>query len=157
MLKIYVGSLENEVRSASPYFDVHYKPEWLDNELNKEIIRNVDKSEVIARNIIESPVLGTIPPQWLSGGTKALICMNSDENGYVFNLSNCGDNCAKWVFEISKRKDLTVTTHHSMNFKDAENFEVFMLNTGKLIKSNEEYLMEYARIVSDLVEKGIDY
>lgn len=153
MLKIYVGSLPNEIRSASVYFDINFKPEWLDNELNQKMIKDVDKSKVIARNVIESSVLGTIPPQWLSGGVKALICMNSDNRGYVFNLSNCGDNCAKWVREIAKTKDLLVTTHHYMSFKDAGDFKIEMVNTGKIVDTNEEYLDEFIRIKSDIMSK----
>lgn len=154
MLKINIGSLPNEIRSVDPYFDFNYEPKWLGNELNKKMILDVDKSEVIAPNIIESSILGTIPPQWLSGGVKALICMNSDDSGRVFNLSNCGDNCAKWVFEISKIKDLTVTIHHCMNFANIDNFNAYMINTGKYVHSNDEYLHEYACIVSNIVNSG---
>lgn len=153
MLKIYVGSLPNEIRSASVYFDINYKPEWLDDELNKKMIEDVDKSNVISRNIIESSVLGTIPPQWLSGGVKALICMNSDKKGYIFNLSNCGDNCAKWVRKISENKDLLVTTHHYMSFRDAGDFKIEMVNTGKIVNTNEEYLDEFIKIKTDIINK----
>lgn len=142
MLKIYYGSLPNEIRSAKVYFDFNFEPEWLNDELNRKMVEDVDKSKVITTNVIESSVLGTIPPQWLSGGVKALICMNSDTSGMIFNLSNCGDNCAKWVYEIAKNKDLLVTTHHYMSFKDIEDFEAEMVNTGKIVKGNEEYLKE---------------
>lgn len=153
MLRIYVGSIPNEIRSASVYFDINYKPEWLDDELNQKMIEDVYKSKVIARNIIESSVLGTIPPQWLSGGVKALICMNSDDRGYIFNLSNCGDNCAKWVREIAETKDLLVTTHHYMSFKDVEDFKIEMVNTGKIVNTKEEYLDEFIKIKSKIMSE----
>lgn len=153
MLKIYYGSLPNEIKSASVYFDINYKPEWLDNELNQKMIEDVDKSEVIARNIIESSVLGIIPPQWLSGGVKALICMNSDDRGYIFNLSNCGNNCAKWVREIAETKDLLVTTHHYMSFNDVEDFKIEMINTGKIVNTKEEYLDEFIKIKSKIMSE----
>ena len=149
MLKIYYGSLPNEIKSASVYFHFNFELVWLDNELNRKMIKDVDKSEVIAGNMIESSVLGMIPPQWLSGGVKALICMNSDTSGLIFNLSNCGDNCAKWVYEISKYKDLLVTTHHYMSFKDVKGFKAEMMNTGKIVNSNEEYLRELSKIISE--------
>lgn len=149
MLKIYYGSLPNEIRSAKVYFDFNFEPEWLNDKLNRKMIEDVDKSKVITTNVIESSVLGTIPPQWLSGGVKALICMNSDTSGMIFNLSNCGDNCAKWVYEISKKKDLLVTTHHYMSFKDIEDFEAEIVNTGKIVKGNEEYLKELSRLIAE--------
>lgn len=61
MLKIYFGTLEKEVRSASQYFDVNYKTEWMNNKLNREMILDVDKSEVVADNFIQSSVLSAIP------------------------------------------------------------------------------------------------
>lgn len=148
MLKIYYGSLPDEVKSASVYFDFNFELDWLDNELNREMIKDIDKSEVIAGNMIKSSVLGIIPPQWLSGGVKALICMNSDTSGLIFNLSNCGDNCAKWVYEIAKHKDLLVTTHHTMSFRGIDDFEVEMVNSGKIV-DYEGYLDEIAEIESE--------
>lgn len=153
MLRIYVGSLPEEIHSASVYFDFNFESEWLDDELNRKMIEDVDKSKVIAGNVIESSVLGIIPPQWLSGGVKALICMNSDTSGLIFNLSNCGDNCAKWVREIAETKDLLVTTHHYMSFKDAGDFKIEMVNTGKIVNTNEEYLDEFIEIKSEIMSK----
>ena len=148
VLKIYYGSLPNEIKSASVYFDFNFEPEWLNDPLNQKMIEDVDKSKVVTTNIVESSVLGTIPPQWLSGGVKALICMNSDTSGMVFNLSNCGDNCAKWVYEISKRKDLLVTTHHTMSFRGIDDFKAEMMNTGKIV-DYEGYLDEIAKIEAE--------
>lgn len=148
VLKIYYGSLPNEIKSASVYFDFNFEPEWLNDPLNQKMIEDVDKSKVVTTNVIESSVLGTIPPQWLSGGVKALICMNSDTSGMVFNLSNCGDNCAKWVYEISKHKDLSVTTHHTMSFRGIDDFRAEMMNTGKIV-DYEGYLDEIAKIEAE--------
>lgn len=151
MLKIYIGSLPTEVDSANQYFDVVYDREWLKDELNIKMIEDVDKSEVISDNIIESPMLGTIPPQWLSGGVKALICMNSDKTGNTFNLSNCGDNCAKWVNEIGKIKDIEVSLHHYMSFDGVSDFKALIINTNKVVVGNEEYLDEFIKVTA----KGI--
>lgn len=153
MLRIHVGSLPEEIHSASVYFDFNFELDWLENELNREMIKDVDKSEVIAGNVIKSSVLGIIPPQWLSGGVKALICMNSDTSGLIFNLSNCGDNCAKWVREIAKTKDLLVTTHHYMSFKDVEDFKIEMTNTGRIVNTMEEYLDEFIKIKSKIMSE----
>lgn len=148
MLKIYYGSLLNEIKSASVYFDFNFEPEWLNDSLNQEMIEDIDKSKVVATNIIESFVLGTIPPQWLPRGVKALICMNSDTSGMVFNLSNCGDNCVKWVYEISRHKDILVTTHHTMSFRGINDLKAEMMNTGKIV-DYEGYLDEIAKIEAE--------
>lgn len=158
MLYIHFGSMENEIRYAKGYFDLNYKPEWLLDEYNKKMILDVDRSTVIDKNIIESPILGTIPPQWLSGGVKALICMNSDDSGAIFNATNCGDNCSKWIIDMSRKKDLTITLYHFMDFsyelgRDV-NLNAVILNTGKKVNTMEEYGDQYVEFISKIYEKS---
>lgn len=54
--------------------------------------------------MIESPVLGPISPKDLSGGVKTLMLMAFADQEKVFNASACGDNCAKWILKIDKKK-----------------------------------------------------
>ena len=49
--------------------------EWLDNDLTRRMIRDVDKSEYIGGVAVDSPFLGSIPIERLSGGVKTLILM----------------------------------------------------------------------------------
>ena len=42
------------------------------------MIRDVDQSEVVGEQLIQSPVLGAIPPAQLSGGVKTLILIYKD-------------------------------------------------------------------------------
>lgn len=151
MLNIYVGSLPGEVKYIDPYFDFNYEPEWITNELSKKMISDIDNSEVITENVIQNKDIGTIPPQWLSGGVKTLICMWNDNSGEnIYNLTGCGDNCADWVLEIGKRKDITVTTHHYFSFGINKPLEIKFLNTGKIVHNSEEYLYEYCEITKDM-------
>lgn len=160
MLNVFFGCLENEIRYASPYFDAYMELDWLKDEYNKKMIEDIDKSTVIAGNMINSPVLGIIPPQWLSGGVKALICMNSDHRGYIFNGTNCGDNCAKWILDMSKDKDLTITLHHLLDFRygkeSLDNFCIRILNNNKIITDYDEYILEFAEWQGKVMRKEID-
>ena len=104
MLRIYLGKMEEAIYYPPVYFDNRYEDEWITEELSVEMIRNVDKSEVVGPHLIESPVLGPISVKEISGGVKTLILMAFDDSGNVFNASACGDNCAKWIFEIGKQK-----------------------------------------------------
>lgn len=52
-----------------------YLHPWFDSELAKEMIRDIDDSEVLSGECINSPVLGQIPPERLSGGVKTLLLM----------------------------------------------------------------------------------
>lgn len=146
MLKIMFGDMENAVYHPPTYFDNQYEDEWITDPLSVAMIRDIDRSEVVGTHLIESPVLGPISTEEISRGVKTLILMAFDESGRIFNASACGDNCAGWIVEIGKRKDLTINLHHVMNFSAVPELEALMLNTGRLVHSYGEYLEEALKI-----------
>lgn len=145
MLNIYLGNINNAIFHPPTYFDNTYEDEWITNPLSKKMILDIDKSTVIGAHLIESPVLGPISPLQLSGGVKTLILMAFDENNNVFNAT-CGDNCAKWILEISNHKDLTINLRHIMNF-GKEPFEAKILNTGQIVHN----MLEFVLVAGDYV------
>jgi hypothetical protein len=140
MLNIIFGDAENSIYHPPTYFDNRYLDEWIVDPFSIEVIKDIDKSEVVSPRAIDSPFLGSISTKELSGGVKTLILMMFDDSGKIFNASACGDNCAKWIFDISKKKDLTINLHHIMDFSKCENFEAVILNTNETVKSFQEYL-----------------
>ena len=60
MLNIYFGNMEEAIYNPAVYFKNTYQDSWITNERSKAMIKDVDKSTVIAPRIIESPVLGAI-------------------------------------------------------------------------------------------------
>ncbi|MBP3208351.1 MAG: DUF4869 domain-containing protein, partial [Oscillospiraceae bacterium] len=56
------------------------------------------------------------------------------------------DNCAKWIADIAKEKDLTINLHHIMDFSTCKDFKSYIVNTGKEINGYDEYLEEAFRI-----------
>ena len=113
---IYGGNTSNSIYNTSVYFKNTYEPEWLETDLAKKMIMDVDHSEVMSGECINSPVLGQIPPERLSGGVKTLLLM-LNEPDKIFNASTCGDNCAKWILEIGKQQDLTINLRHMMSLE----------------------------------------
>lgn len=146
MLKIIFGEVENSVYHPPTYFDNQYEDEWITDPLTVEMIKDIDKSEVVGTHLIESPVLGPISTKEISGGVKTLILMAFDQSGRIFNASACGDNCAKWIVELGRQKDLTINLHHVMDFSSVPVFEAVMLNTGTVVHSYGEYLEETIKI-----------
>lgn len=144
MLNIYFGDKEGSKYIYNPdsYFDHWYDSNWLVKDLSKEIIKVVDKSEVIGPNLIQSPVFGAISPDRLSGGTKTLILIDND-NEHIFNATHCGNNCAPYLLKISENKDVTVTLEYIMDF--GTDFEIKILNTGNIVNNFDDYFRE-ARI-----------
>ena len=139
MLNVYLGDYKNEIYNPPLYFINQYEDEWLETDLAKKMIKDIDKSELVGPHLIQSPVLGPISPRELSGGVKTLLLFAFDESGKVFNATACGDNCAKWILEIAKKKDLTISLHYSMNFGDGE-YKIKILNNGVIVHNQAEWL-----------------
>ena len=140
MIKAFFGDMSNSVYNTSLYFNYNYDDEWLDDDLVKEMVLDIDKSEVLDRNCIKSPVLGLINPTSLSGGVKTLILILK-ERDVVFNASQCGNNCAKWLLRIAEESndDILINLHHIMNFGD-EPFDLCVANTNQIVHSMRELL-----------------
>ena len=137
MLKIWYYGGTEYMKDAPSYFDNVYEDEWIEDEFVKAMILDVDRSVVVSAHIIESPVLGAITPKELSGGVKVLILMLKDDS-FIYNLSNCGNNCAKWVLKIAEEKDLKVYLQHMIRFEGE--FEIRIMNTGKMVHNPGEYV-----------------
>lgn len=60
----------NSIYNTSVYFKNSYESEWFDSELAKEIVRDVDHSDVLSGECIQSPVLGQIPAGTFVGRCK---------------------------------------------------------------------------------------
>ena len=100
---------------------------------------------MIDSGIIDSPVLGKIPPIGLSGGIKTLILVKFEPKK-VFNVSTCGDNCAKWLLKIAEREDRTVNLRHLMDF-GKKTFTIKVLNTNQIVHSMEELILAAGEFV----------
>lgn len=145
MLNIYYGDMPEAIYNTNVYFSNSYKDEWITSELSKAMIKDVDKSEVISASLIKSPVLDMITPISLSGGVKTLMLIAYDRK-HVFNASNCGDNCAKWILKIAddlnaKGQKVVINLRHLMDFGDGD-FKIRVLNTNKIVKNMGELVME---------------
>lgn len=96
-------------------------------------------------------MFGTFGACELSGGVKTLLLMKNQPRK-VFNISNCGDNCAKYILELASDRDITVCLHHFMDFGDR--FELKVINDGKrkVITDPEELLF----LSHEYLRKGIE-
>ena len=167
MLNIFYGDMKEAVYNTASYFKYDYEEGWIVDPMVKEMIQDVDKSTVIDSGIIDSPVLGKIPPIGLSGGVKTLILVKFEpevclavagrqvfqsnllarfEPEKVFNASTCGDNCAKWLLKIAEQEDRTVNLHHLMDF-GKKPFTIKVLNTNQIVHSMEELILAAGEFV----------
>lgn len=80
MLQVYFGDVPPEVAppgdviyNTATYFKNVYEDDWITDPFTVRMIKSVDKSTVIDRNLIQGKALGMIPPPMLSGGVKTLL------------------------------------------------------------------------------------
>lgn len=137
---------EDEVWGIDAYFDNTYEPWWIDNEFARRVIREVDKSEVIAPRIIDSPYLGYVDPTHLSGGTKCILCLAFDRSQWKFNITVCGDNCMRWIQMLSKNRDLHVYMSNLPKFSDDEHFDILIENKNIHCKNYWDVLGAWAEV-----------
>jgi len=142
MLRVWFGDRPGVIYDTSVYFRNQYEDSWITDDFAKAVIKDIDRSEVLNAHTIQSPVLGQIPPDKLSGGTKALILMKHLP-GKTFNASNCGDNCAKWILKLGKERNFTIALYHIMDFGSGE-FEIRILNGKKLVVHDMDEFLDAA-------------
>ena len=139
MLNIFLGNMDEAMYFPAVYFDKRYEDEWITEKLSVEMIKDVDKSDVVSGSLIQSPVLGSISPAQLSGGVKTLILISKDRD-HIFNASTCGDNCAKWLLRIAEDKKVVINLRHMMDFGKGS-FNIKVANKGQIAHNMEELLM----------------
>ena len=145
MLNIYFGDNEDSIYNTDVYFDNSYESSWLIDDFAKRVIKTIDKSEVIGANAIDSPFLGVISPEKLSGGTKTLLLIKNMPDK-VFNASTCGDNCAGFILKLAKENDITINLRHLMDFGN-RHFKARVLNDDTIVSDMDELLMEAYKYV----------
>lgn len=152
MLSIIYGDMQNSIYNTNVYFKNTYEPEWFESDLAKKIVKDIDNSDVLSGECINSPVLGQIPPERLSGGVKTLLLMLNEQDK-IFNASTCGDNCAKWILEIGKQKDLTINLRHMMGFGKDTEFEIRIQNGGEVVHSMKELIPIAHRYLNEMKQE----
>ena len=145
MLNVFFGDMEEAVYNTSGFFKFNYEKEWITSPEVVEMIRDVDKSEVLGNGAVDSPVLGIIAPVSLSGGVKTLILIDKVRDR-VFNASNCGNNCAGWLLKLGRDADITVNLRHIMDFGD-EPFEIRIINDDIIVRNMMELIRVAGRYV----------
>ena len=147
MLRIHFGFHPDEIYNTEMFYANQYDRNWVLDPFARRVIADLDASEVIGPDLIQNEIFGSFDSTELSAGVKTLLLIRNMPNK-IFNISNCGDNCAKYLLELGKERDIKVTLHHAMDF--GTDFAVKVINNGKrkIITDPIEFLMlahEYLR------------
>ena len=136
MLNISFKVTNKTIWDVDSYFNFNYEDAWFENDLVKEMVRDIDKSDVVSSNCVQSPVLGQIPVTKLSGGVKALILMLKEPELWIYATA-CGDNCANWIVRISEMQDVNIVLRHTMWF--TRDFVGKCIDNGMRIHNLDDY------------------
>lgn len=105
--------------SSKFVFDIEINQhcDWLNNPISEKIVQDVDRTEHVKDFMYNSPFLGVIPPQMLSGGSKALILIANSYNPEIAYSSKIfGDNCVEWLRRLSFLVDFKLLMCHPLGW-----------------------------------------
>lgn len=147
MLKINVGFdfKPDCVTDINMEFRLQKQKEWFNTDIVKKIIKGIDNTIAVKDEYLESPIFGGMSPERLSTGCKAVILM-AMTNAHIY-ATRCGNNCVPYILEVAKTKDVEITLHHCMDFPE-DGWEALIIETGKVVKSEKEFIDEYYKISS---------
>jgi hypothetical protein len=142
MLYVSFGDVGTDcIETVNATFNYRKKPEWFNRDDVKRIIKNIDKTEVIEDECLKSPVLGTIAPERLSTGCKAVILMLMYSGKRKVYATKCGDNCAPEILNLAKNMDISIVLHHVMEFP--EPFEMTIEESGHVVTNMKDFISEF--------------
>lgn len=145
MLNIYFGDMDKAYYGPS-WFKFNYDPSWFEDPFVQEMMEDIDHSAYKGGSLIESEVLGPIPPERLSGGLMTLISIYENPE-LIFDATSCGENCAEWLLKIGEKSDVTVELNYLMPFKGTDTFKIRIVNTGKIVTTEKDYVFEAADLL----------
>lgn len=140
MLRIYFGNLPDEIYNTGMFYENQYDKNWVMDDFAREVIRDIDDSEVVSPDVIKNDIFGSFPSTELSAGVKTLLLIQNMPNK-IFNISNCGNNCAKYLLRLAENRDIKVTLHHAMDFGNDFSVKVINDRRRKVVSNPIEFLM----------------
>lgn len=156
------------IESNNMLFDGTYMDKWFQDKEVQLMIKTVDLTNVEkvgAYLQINSPFLGIIAPERLSGGVKGLICLKMLANDEIiknkfFYSAKFGNNCYPWIYKMAEKQDILlyrnsafklprITGKNRYKFEDtfARDYGDYVyqhvnLETGKLIEGYHNCLLD---------------
>jgi hypothetical protein len=144
MLKVFFGIHEDAMLSVDSFFNNTYNDSWFADPIVIQMVKDIDDSDVLSLNCIQSPILGQIPPTTLSGGVKALICLHMVGDLFL-DLIVMGENCSKWLLHIANEQDIMVAMSGShLTFSDMDDIfpKCLCLNDNSVIETPKEWIFK---------------
>lgn len=138
----YPDSETRYVFNPEAWFDNCFGEEYIEGDMERKMIKDIDKADVFSKNVVIHPLMGGISPFDLSGTVKTLIMVKNDPE-HIFNGSFMGDLAVPWLIEIGKQCDRTVRFGYIPKFRvpyTHDPFDIRIDNDGSIVHTWYELL-----------------
>lgn len=92
------------------FFNLKKKANWFQDPFVQKILMSIDGATVIDGLVFKSKTGDVIPAEYLSTGTKVMICIYEFPN-MIFNITQMGNNVIPLLIELCKKEDRTVLSY----------------------------------------------
>lgn len=140
MLHIIFGIEKNTIHEIDEYFREHYVKEWIENDISKRIVEEIDKSTIHSSTQVINQTVGPKNINHLSYSTKTLLLIWNNPN-MIFNASFCSDECSKFLLEFGNTRDIVVNLNHIMDFGQ-NRFAIKIINNDTIVHNMKELVIE---------------
>lgn len=145
---------ERYVFNPEAWFDDCFGEEYIEGEMERQMIMDIDKCEVVSKQLVIHPLLGSMSPFDMSGTVKTLIMVKNDPE-HIFNGSFMGDLAVPWLIEIGKQYDRTIRFGYLPRFREPyvkEPYEICVDNSGVIVHTWNE-IVDGAYKFTDIDER----
>lgn len=92
------------------FFNLKKKASWFQDSFVREILETVDGATVIDGLVLKSKTGDIIPADYLSTGTKVMICIYEFPD-LIFNITQMGNNVIPLLIKLCSKEDRTVLSY----------------------------------------------
>jgi hypothetical protein len=121
-------------------FDYECDESWFMSDFAKRAVKDIDKSDLIGPHLVQSPILGAIPPKELSGGVKSVIMAYEQPTLRKYSSILYGDNCTKWLLEAATDRDITIVLEHFLGFPSGNDYKLYFEDIDEIAHGYRDYL-----------------
>jgi len=160
MLYLYYTKLPDKFWTGDPVIGCKHGNcyDKVTDDFCKRFIKSIDKTEVLSRTEVDSPIFGRTVISEISRECQTLLMLYCDDRFYA-NASQFGHNCFPWIYELSRIKDVHLRVDYPILWcgKDPETELIAtVVDTGEVLQYYEDYLGLYSEFNYDDGEY-IDY
>ncbi len=129
--------------NADMEFPEFFEPSWLENELNRRILREIDNAEICPLGIMDlDDETNIFSINDISSGSKALMLCNMFDNVVIWGPL-FDDNSTDILLEICNKKTIKIVAEHLLEF-NAEHFRGYSVKKGRMYENLEMILFHLA-------------